>query len=121
MAWLDRRGAGASVREAAKPSVALRLTFRALGEIGERMRAAQLDTLVGATVVTELGKQLLRGGRMDPEGLRLARRFLERNPELLPHLKAQSAGFADPNVRECWNSLLARMQAAPNTQPKRQK
>ncbi len=119
MKWLDKRGAGAGVREAAKPTLALRLTFRALGEIGERMRAAQLDTLVGATVVTELGKQLLKGGRMDPEGLRLARGFLQRNPELLKHLKAQSATFADPNVRDAWNTLLARCQAAPNTQPKR--
>jgi hypothetical protein len=118
MAWLDRRGAGAGVRKAAKATLPLRLAFRALGTIGERMRAAQLDTLVGTAVFGELGKQFLSGARMDPEGLRLARQFLTNNPELLPHLQARSATFADPNVREAWNTLLARCQAV-NTQPMR--
>ena len=63
-------------------------------------------------VTIELVQQLHRGSRMDAEGSRIVRRFLEDHPHMLPHFRAQAQQVRDPNHRKMFNTLLARAQAA---------
>ena len=113
MAWLASKGAATRVHNAVdhflKNSAG---DLSALGEQGEEMRQVLVDALVAGAVIMELAKQLNRGARMDKEGLRIMRRYLEDHPTMLPHFQAQAQQVRNPNHREMFNTLLARAQAA---------
>ena len=76
------------------------------------MAQSLVNLLVAGAVIAELAKQLNRGARMDAEGLRIMRRYLEDHPTMLPHFQAQARRVRNPNHREMFNTLLARAQAA---------
>ena len=76
------------------------------------MRQILVDALVAGAVIVELAGQLNLGARIDAEGLRILRQFLEDYPHILPHFQAQAQQVRNPNHREMFNTLLARAQAA---------
>ena len=113
MAWLAEKGGATRVHRSVDHFLTTSAEHLAtLGETGAEMAQGMVNTLVAGGVMIVLIQQLHRCERMDAEGLRILRQFLEDYPHMLPHFQAQAQQVRNPNHREMFNTLLARAQAA---------